>query len=148
MDSPPLRRSGHRYIDLIHTYYRGCNSHDFDLLMSTFTPDIVHYFVDHSAVRGDRALANYWCKVAPRTQAHWQMDHAVVQDAEAVIEWSMRWTPAQTGEPEILRGTEWYWFEDERIKEIRSYHNNYYLHAPENRALHDFDYDARGYRDQ
>jgi hypothetical protein len=45
-----LRKSGHPYIEVILAYYRGCNSQDFDLMMSTFTPDIVHYFVDHSAV--------------------------------------------------------------------------------------------------
>ncbi len=69
-----LRKSGHPYIEVILAYYRGCNSQDFDLMMSTFTPDIVHYFVDHSAVVGAEALANYWCKVAPKTNANWEMD--------------------------------------------------------------------------
>ena len=51
-----LRKSGHPHIEVILAYYCGCNSQDFDLMMSTFTPDIVHYFVDHSAVVGaDRA---------------------------------------------------------------------------------------------
>lgn len=115
-------------------------------MMSTFMPDIVHYFVDHSAVVGAEALANYWCKVAPKTQANWELDHAVVQESEAVIEWSMRWVPPQTGAVEILRGSEWYVFEGQRISEIRSYHCNYYLNAVENRELHGFDYAARGYR--
>jgi len=48
--------------------------------------------------------------------------------------------------PEVLRGTEWYLFEDGLIREIRSYHNNFYLQSPENRRLHDFDYAGRGYR--
>ncbi len=140
------RQSGHPFIETIQTYYRGCNSADFELMLSTFSADVVHYFVDHSAVRGAEALANYWCKVAPRTGANWMLDHALVQEPEAVIEWSMRWTPAATGTPEVLRGSEWYLFEDGRISEIRSYHNNYYLQAPENRRLHDFDYEGRGYR--
>ena len=114
--------------------------------MSTFTDDIVHYFVDHAAVRGAAGLANYWAKVAPRTQANWQLDHALVQEPEAVIEWSMQWMPLQTGETEILRGSEWYLFRDGRIAEIRSYHNNYFLQDPLNRELHDFDYARRGYR--
>ena len=70
----------------------------------------------------------------------------MVQEPEAVIEWSMRWVPPQTGEAEILRGSEWYVFEGDRIREIRSYHCNYYLNAVENRELHDFDYNGRGYR--
>jgi hypothetical protein len=140
------RRDDHPYIDTIHAYYKGCNTADFELLMSTFADDIVHYFVDHSAVRGAEALANYWCKVGPRTAAHWVLDHAVVQQPEAVIEWSMRWTPATTGKPELLRGSEWYLFDADRILEIRSYHNNFYLQDPANRQLHDFDYEGRGYR--
>lgn len=136
----------HPFVRTILTYYRGCNTADFDLMKSTFTPDVVHYFVDHGAVRGADALANYWCKVGPKTAANWALDHVIVQDDEAVIEWSMRWTPLATGEPELLRGTEWYCFEAGLISEIRSYHNNFYLQSPENRQLHDFDYAARGYR--
>lgn len=140
------RTSGHPYIEVIQTYYRGCNTADVELMMSTFTDDVVHYFVDHSAVRGAQGLANYWAKVAPRTQANWQLDHALVQAPEAVIEWSMSWVPAQTGAAELLRGSEWYLFRDDKIAEIRSYHNNYYLQEPANRELWDFDYAARGYR--
>ena len=62
-----LRQEGHPFIEVIQTYYQGCNNKDFALMMSTFMPDIVHYFVDHSAVVGAEALANYWCKVAPKT---------------------------------------------------------------------------------
>ena len=142
----PRRTSGHPYIEAIHTYYKGCNTADIDLMMSTFTDDVVHYFVDHSAVRGAQALANYWSKIGPLTQANWELDHAIVQEPEAVIEWSMRWVPKQTGEPEILRGSEWYIFRDNLIAEIRSYHNNFFLQSPSNRALHDFDYPGRGYR--
>ena len=140
------RTSGHAYIETIKRYYEGCNTQDIELMMSTFTDDVVHYFVDHSAVHGAQGLANYWAKVAPRTEANWQLDHAVVQDDEAVIEWSMRWTPIGHDSPEVLRGAEWYIFRDSKISEIRSYHNNYYLQDPANRALHDFDYAERGYR--
>ncbi|MDH5737619.1 MAG: nuclear transport factor 2 family protein [Gammaproteobacteria bacterium] len=136
----------HPYARQIKRYYEGCNQGDVDLMLSTFTADVVHYFVDHSAVRGDRALANYWAKVGPKTRANWQMDHIIIQEPEAVIEWSMAWVPLATNKPELLRGTEWYVFEGDRIAEIRSYHNNFWLHDPANRQLQDFDYDARGYR--
>jgi len=140
------RRTGHAYIDIINEYYRGCNTADMALMISTFTPDIVHYFVDHSAVRGAEALANYWSKIGPKTSANWVLDHAVVQEPEAVIEWSMRWVPGKTGETEILRGSEWYLFENNKIAEIRSYHNNFFLHNERNRELWDFDYKNRSYR--
>ena len=140
------RTSGHPYIETIKTYYQGCNTADIGLLKSTFTDDVVHYFVDHSAVRGAQALANYWAKVQPKTQANWQLDHALVQDDEVVIEWSMQWQPPADVAPQVLRGSEWYIFRAGKIAEIRSYHNNFYLQDPANRALHDFDYVGRGYR--
>ena len=146
MEFGQVRDRGHPYIETIRTYYRGCNTADAALMMSTFTDDVVHYFVDHGAVAGAAQLASYWCKVGPRTSASWTLDHALVQEPEAVIEWSMRWVPPQTSEAEILRGSEWYFFESGLIREIRSYHNNFYLQAPANRELHDFDYAGRGYR--
>ena len=57
------RQSGHNFIDLINRYYDGCNTADIDLMMSTFTDDVVHYFVDHSKVVGAHGLSNYWAKV-------------------------------------------------------------------------------------
>ncbi len=139
------RQSGHAYIDTIKRYYHGCNTADFDLLKSTMTDDIIHYFVDHSAVATSDGLANYWVKVAPMTKARWELDHAVVQEPEAVIEWSMLWTPPATGQQELLRGTEWYVFRDGLISEIRSFHNNYHLHDSRNFELRDYDYAGRGY---
>lgn len=138
-------QSEHRFIEIINRYYNGCNNADYDLMMSTFAEDVVHYFVDHTAVRGSAELANYWLKVGPRTAARWHLDHALVQEPEAVIEWSMHWIPPATGKPEILRGSEWYSFESNKITEIRSYHNNFYLQNPKNRELWDFDYEGRNY---
>ncbi|MFP6806788.1 MAG: nuclear transport factor 2 family protein [Pseudomonadales bacterium] len=140
------RKSGHIYIDTIHAYYRGCNTADVALMISTFTEDVVHYFVDHGAVQGAAGLANYWAKIGPRTQANWVLDHCLVQEPEAVIEWSMQWVPAASGKPELLRGSEWYLFEGDKIAEIRSYHNNFYLQNDKNRELWDFSYESRGYR--
>ncbi|MCZ6888251.1 MAG: nuclear transport factor 2 family protein [Gammaproteobacteria bacterium] len=141
-----LRQTGHAYIEVIQAYYQGCNTADAILMQSTFTEDVVHYFVDHGAVTGAQALANYWVKAGPRTQAHWTLDHALVEEPEAVIEWSMRWTPVQTDEPEILRGSEWFLFRDGKIAEIRAYHANHYLSNVRNRELWDFPYASRGYR--
>ena len=135
----------HRFIDVVKRYYLGCNQRDFDIMMSTFSPDIVHYFVDHDPVIGAERLANYWCKVGPITSATWFVDHAIVQEPEAVIEWSMPWTPPDQASSEVLRGTEWFCFENEKITEIRSYHCNFYLNAPENRRLRGFDYVGRKY---
>tara|TARA_S200000501_G_C20515125_1_gene608734 strand:+ start:60 stop:542 length:483 start_codon:yes stop_codon:yes gene_type:complete len=141
------RTSGHPHIETILRYYEGCNTADIPLMKSTFTDDVVHYFTDHGAVRGAESLAMYWSKVGPRTEANWVLDHAMVQDEEAVIEWSMRWRTPE-GRLELLRGSEWYIFRDGVISEIRSYHSNYFLHDRQNRALWDFDYEGRGYRQE
>lgn len=137
--------SGHPHIDTIQTYYRGCNAADVALMCATFTDDVVHYFVDIEPVRGAQALAAFWARAGPRTRARWHLDHALVAGDEAVIEWTMHWTPPEGAEEEVLRGSEWYRFRDGRIAEIRSYHNNWHLRDPANFELRGFDYDARGY---
>ena len=81
------------HLDTIRRYYDGCNTADKKKMESTFAENVVHYFVDHSPVRGRTRLAEYWAKVGPMTHAHWEVDHSMVQGEEAVIEWSMRWTP-------------------------------------------------------
>ena len=102
----------HPYIQIIEKYYDACNQRDAALMKSTFTDDVVHYFVDHEPVRSAVGLANYWCKVAPKTEATWGIDHALVSEPEAVIEWSMRWKPSTELKHEILRGTEWFFFRE------------------------------------
>ena len=137
--------------ETIERYYRGCNTADEALMQACFTEDVVHYFVDHAAVHGREGLARYWARVGPRTQAEWHVDHCMELGDEAVIEWSMRWLPpdnAATGTFERLRGTEWFRFRDGLISEVRSYHCNHRLAAPENRALHDFPYAERGYPEE
>ena len=74
----------HPYIETIVRYYGGCNTADIAVMESTFTEDVVHYFVDHPPVAGRRGLATYWAKVGPRTRAHWTVDHAIVDGDEAV----------------------------------------------------------------
>ena len=140
-----VSQTDHRYTGIIRRYYEGCSTANLDLMMSTFDPDVVHYFVDHSPVHGAAALANYWFKIGPKTKASWALDHIIIQEPEAVIEWSMPWTPPLDQKCQVLRGTEWYKFKDDKITEIRSYHNNHYLQDPKNRELWDFPYEDRGY---
>ena len=139
-------REPHPYIAIIESYYSGCNTADVERMMATFTDDVVHYFVDHAPVSTAAGLADYWAKVGPRTHANWSVDHWLVQEPEAVIEWSMAWQPPGAASMEILRGSEWFRFRNGRIAEIRSYHNNVHLQSPDNRELHGFDYVGRGYR--
>ena len=114
-------------------------------MISTFIVDLVHYFVDHEPMRSAVGLANYWCKGTLKTEATWEINHALMSGPEAVIEWSMRRKPSTEAKHEILRGTEWFVFVKNKISEIRSYHCNYFLNDRRNRELRDFDYAGRKY---
>ena len=114
-------------------------------MISIFIDDLVHYFADHEPVRSAVGSANYWFKVALKTEATWEINHALLSGPEAVIEWSMRWKPSTEAKREILRSTEWFVFMDNKISEIRSYHCNYFLNDRRNHELGDFDYAGRRY---
>ena len=134
------------YVSTIKRYYEGCSTADRELMMSTFTDDVVHYFTHHAPIRGAENLAMYWAKMQPRIKATWLVDHAVVQGDEVVIEWTMRWTASETGKPELMRGAEWYIFRGEKIAEIRAYYMNRHLpYTQPNFELEGFPYADREY---
>jgi len=136
----------HPYLQTIERYYRGCSRADSELMRSTFTAEVVHYFTHHEPVRGAEALAHYWMSMQPKIDACWTVDHGIVQGDEAVIEWSMSWTPPGSGSVEMIRGAEWYRFEDQLIAEIRAYYLNPRAPYPQmDFELLGFDYADRGY---
>ena len=49
----------HPFIQTIKKYYHGCSTADVELMKSTFTADVVHYFTDHAPIRGAASLAAY-----------------------------------------------------------------------------------------
>ncbi|MCU1482974.1 MAG: hypothetical protein JWQ19_3760 [Subtercola sp.] len=130
---------------LLVRYYEGCSAGDLDELVATLHPDVVHYFlapnVGSAPVAGNDHLARYWRKVASMINARWVVDHFLGGDEEAVIEWTMFWNAAGSGERIATRGAEWFRFEDDRIAEIRSY----YQQTDGDSQLDAFNYVARGY---
>ena len=136
----------HPHVTAIKRYYHGCNIADVDLMKSTFAEDVVHYFTHHKPIRGAEALALYWAKMQPRVGGVWTVDHAMVQEDEVVIEWTMQWTPPGQKKPQLIRGAEWYVFRDGRITEIRAYYLNPRLpYMRTSFELEDFPYAKRGY---
>ncbi|HEX2171806.1 MAG TPA: nuclear transport factor 2 family protein [Dehalococcoidia bacterium] len=130
-----------RPLATIRRYYHGCSTGDRDLMMSTFSEDVVHYFPTHDPVRGAAALAEHWVRVHDRTDAVWTVDHGIWQGDEAVIEWSMRFRDPRSGTIGMIRGAEWYVFQEGRIVEIRPYY-----HPGQNvTELRGFPYAQRGY---
>lgn len=130
---------------LIGRYYDGCSSGDVELMMQTLHPDVVHWFLapntGSAAVTGAEHLARYWRKVARRLRARWVVESICATREQAVIEWSMWWSPEGAPDRLATRGTEWFTVEDGRIREIRSYHQL----RPETSELDGFPYAERGY---
>lgn len=133
---------------LIRRYFDLCNLGDREGLIACFTDDATHYFPPglpgtpwHSA----QAIADGWVWCVQTMDSRWTIEKVLcaADGSEAVIEWT-HWKQA-TGE--VLRGDEWYLFNEDisRIREIRAYYA-----APADRStainqLSGFDYAARGY---
>ncbi|MFB4295164.1 nuclear transport factor 2 family protein [Actinomadura sp. NTSP31] len=135
------------HLDTITRYYDGCSTGDVELMRATLTDDVVHWFLapnpDSAAVRGGEHLARYWRKVHHLIGAVWIVDHVLGGTDEAVIEWTMFWTPPRSDRRVATRGAEWFAFAaDGRISEIRSY---YRQHDDRDTELDGFPYTERGY---
>jgi ketosteroid isomerase-like protein len=132
-------------LEVIMRYYDGCSRGEVDLVLATLHPDVIHYFLapnpGSTPVAGAEHLARYWRKVARMLDARWVVDHCLAGTDEAVIEWTMYWTPPERTDRVATRGAEWFTFADGRIREIRSY----YQQRPETTELDGFPYAARGY---
>ncbi len=111
-------------------------------MKSTFSPDVVHYFVNFPSKHGADELANYWAEFQKHGQTtRWTVDHGIVQGREAVIEGTMVTTGPGIDGRRVLRGTEWYVFRDGLIAEIRAYYH--FARGLDRSELIDFPYDSR-----
>jgi ketosteroid isomerase-like protein len=133
------------WTSLITRYYDGCSDGDVDLMVQTLHPDVVHWFLapntGSTAVAGAEHLARYWRKVTSMIDARWVVESICATPEQAVIEWTMWWTPAGTTMRVATRGAEWFTRVDGVIHEIRSY----YQMRGETTELDGFPYGARGY---
>lgn len=136
---------------LIRHYFAMCNDANRQGLIDCFTADGVHYFppgLPGAPWRSAEAIADGWVWCVKNMGSRWTIEKILCDPSgrEAVIEWT-HW---KTGIGEVLRGDEWYIFNDDisRIVEIRAYYA-----APVDKSnpvnkLHEFDYQARGYHMQ
>ena len=139
---PALR---HDWQQLVCSYYNGCSAGDVDLMVSTLHPDVEHWFLapntGSTCVAGAEHLARYWRKVTGMLSARWVVDSMLCSGEQAVIEWTMFWSPSPSASRVATRGAEWFTREDGRIREIRSY----YQLRDVTTELDGFPYDSRGY---
>lgn len=136
------------YEALIRTYFDGCNEADIEKIAACFTADGVHYFPPSmygGAWRGNRQIGERWAQLVANKGSAWTIDRLVVapDSHQAVIEW----THYKTREGTILRGDEWYVFDEKTglIKEIRAYYAAAQHPGVPVTELEGFDYAGRGY---
>jgi len=105
--------------EVVERYYRGCNTKDHGLMTSCLTKDAVHYFPGRPPVRGSASIAELWIELVNTQGSQWTIDHFLGSGREAVVEWSHY----RTKIGHVLRGTEWFEFDDAgKIEEIRAYY--------------------------
>ena len=133
---------------LIRRYFDRCNAADRQGLIDCFTPDAVHYFppgLPGTPWRSAEAIADGWLWCVEHLGSRWTIEKILVgpDGREAVIEWT-HW---KTAMGEVLRGDEWYRFDDaiSRITEIRAYYASPVDKSAPVNQLNEFDYQARGY---
>lgn len=133
---------------LIRRYFQACNDADYQGLVDCFTQDAVHYFppgLPGAPWRSAHTIAEGWIWCVAHMGSRWTIEKilAAPDGREAVIEWT-HW---KTAIGEVLRGDEWYIFNDDvsRIVEIRAYYASPVNKADPINRLHAFDYEARGY---
>ena len=133
---------------LVRTYFEGCNEADAAKMMSCFTPDVVHYFppdMYDGPWRGAETIAGKWQAAVSNLGSYWTIDQIVLDPDkdQAVIEW----THFKTKRGTVLRGAEWYVFDDESglIKELRAYYASPQAKDLDRLELAGLDYEGRGY---
>ena len=138
-----------RYMErLIHTYIEGCNTADTAKITSCFIPEAVHYFppdMYDGPWRGAAMIAERWVAAVANLGSYWTTDQLIVDPVKNQA--TTEWTHFKTEEGVILRGTEWFVFDDRTglIREIRAYYASPQDPGTVKLELGGFDYVKRGY---
>jgi ketosteroid isomerase-like protein len=131
-------------IDRVRSYYEALNTGDAERVAAHFTEDATHYYTKLEPHRGAETIGRATEWAVANIEANWKVENAIEEGDQAVIEWTMTWRHAESGEPRLDRGTEWFLFRDGKIAEIRAYYHG----GPKNRQgnLLGFDHAGRGHR--
>jgi SnoaL-like domain len=115
-------------------------------MASRFAPHIRVYFLHQPPIEGREVLARYWREFQAATRAHWTVDRVLTVGSEAVLEYSMLWTPPAPDKEVLMRGIDWLSCVQEQIEEIRQYYDVRGLVSDdEPYELQGFPYGERGY---
>ena len=111
-------------LDLLRAYYASCGSGDAARVAAHFTEDAVHWFTRLPPLHGSRAIGEHTALAVQQLGARWELEHGVEQGDEAVTEWAMHWTDPRSGDERVTRGSEWFVFDADRIREVRAYYHS------------------------
>jgi methyltransferase len=133
---------------VIQRYFEACNRGDSDGIAACLTADAIHYFppgMYGGAFRGARAIGDRWAGAYQGLGSRWVLETVAV-DAEANTAVA-EWTHYKTKEGTVLRGDEWYEFDEASglISEIRAYYASPQAADLPRLELAEFDYGGRGY---
>ena len=130
-------------LDHVKGYYEALNSGDPGRVAEHFTDDAVHYYTRLGPHEGARTIGEHTQWAVENIEGRWHIEDALDDGERVVIEWTMTWRDPGSGHRRLDRGTEWFEFEDGRIKEVRAYHHS----GPKNPSgdLLGFDHAGRGH---
>lgn len=110
-------------LDTVRAYYAACTGGDADAVAAFFTGDAVHRFTRLPPLEGSAAIGEHTARAVEHLAARWEVEHGIEQGDEACIEWAMHWTDPRSGDRRVTRGTEWFAFDGDRIREVRAYYH-------------------------
>jgi ketosteroid isomerase-like protein len=130
-------------IDHVRSYYEALNRGDAEEVASHFTEDATHYYTRLEPHQGAATIGQMTEWAVDNIDAQWYVENAIEEGDQAVIEWTMTWRHAESEEPRLDRGTEWFQFRDGKIAEVRAYHHGNRKNPQGN--LLGFDHAGRGH---
>ena len=133
---------------VIEVYIEGCCEADASKMRSALTPDCTHYFppgmYDGPWV-GAELIARKWCAAVENLGSYWTIDSLIV--SPEANQAAGEWTHFKTKQGTVLRGMEFYEFDNESglISEIRAYYASPQATDLDRLELGGFDYEGRGF---
>jgi hypothetical protein len=131
----------------VRTYMAACTAGDADGIAATLTEDALHFFppdMYDGPWKGGRYIADRWAEFVRNGHSSWTVDELAIDPTRRRV--AAEWTHFKGKTGVILRGAEWYEFDDSGlIKEIRAYYASPQAKSLDRLELGGFDYAGRGY---
>ena len=107
----------------MRSYYEALNTGDAGRVAGHFTHDATHFYTRLGPHEGAHTIGEHTQWAVEHIEGRWTIEDAIEDNERVVIEWTMTWRDRSSGERRLDRGTEWFEFEDNRIREVRAYHH-------------------------